>query len=150
SIRNSALFVQPGKDAIMNVGSGPLIHDLGLTLRIKILRNVTHDPEQLALPGLQARRRLFQEIQQIFLREPQQLAPPFDVKRLWTFGRARRNGTPEIIERLLLVQTALSGASFFSTQIQLLLAGITIDPMRHQSVSGVQRDRKSTRLNSSH
>src|SRR5436305_177360 len=123
----------------MYVGRSALVHDFGLTLRIKILRNVTHDSEQLALPGPQARRRLFQEIQQIFLRQPQQLAPPFDVKRLWTLCRARRNGTPEIIERVLLVQTALSGASFFSTQIKLLFAGITIDSMRHQGVSGVQR-----------
>ena len=64
---NQALFVQPGHDAVMHVGGGALIHDLGLTLRIKILRDVPHDPEQLALPGLQPRRRLLQEIQQIFL-----------------------------------------------------------------------------------
>ena len=76
AVGDPALFVQPGHDAVMHVGRRALVHHLGLALRIEILRDVAHDPQQLALPGLQPRRGLFQEIQQVFLRQAEQLAAP--------------------------------------------------------------------------
>ena len=56
AVGNPALLVQPGHDAVMHVGRGAFVHDLGLTLGIKILRDVPHDPEQLALPGTNGER----------------------------------------------------------------------------------------------
>ena len=72
-----ALLVQPRHDAVMHVGRGALVHHLGLALRIEILRDVAHDAQQFALPGLQPRRGLLEEIQDIFLRQPEQVAAPF-------------------------------------------------------------------------
>src|SRR5258708_5534670 len=77
AVGNPPLFMQAGHDAVMHVGRGALVHHFALGLRIEILRDVPHDPKQFALPGLQARRRLLQEIQQIFLGQPKQHAPPF-------------------------------------------------------------------------
>ena len=123
----------------MHVGRSALVHDLGLTLRIKILRDVAHDAQQFALPGLQARRRLFEEIQDIFLRQSEQAAAPLGVQHSRALDRPGRHGPPQIVECALLVQAALSGALFFGAQIELLLAGIAIDPVRHQRVRGVER-----------
>ena len=90
---------------------------------IKILRDVAHDPQQLALPGLQARRGLFEEIQQIFLRQPEQLAAPLDVQHRVALDRPGRNGAPQIVEHALLVQAALSGALFFGARSSFFLPG---------------------------
>ena len=139
AVGKPALFVQPGHDAVMHVGRGALVHDLGLALRIEILRDVPHDPQQLALPGLQARRRLFEEIQYVFLRQPEQLAAPFGIQQFCALDRPRRNGSPQVVECALLVQAALSGALFFRAKIELLLAGIAIDPVRHQGMRGIER-----------
>ena len=47
---------------------GPaLVHDLGQTLRVEVLRRLAHDAHQLALPGGQPRRELFDEVQQVLL-----------------------------------------------------------------------------------
>ena len=39
----------------------------------------------------------------------------------------------------LLVDTALAGALLLVAQVELLLSGIAIDPVRHQSVRGIER-----------
>ena len=66
--------MQPVHDAVMHVGRAALVHHLGLALRIEILRDVAHDAQHLALPGLQPRRGLLHEIQDVFLRQPEQFA----------------------------------------------------------------------------
>src|SRR5258705_13840782 len=123
----------------MDVGRGALVHDLGLALRVEILRDVPDDSEQLALPRLETRRGLFQEIQQVFLWQPQQLAAALNVQRLCALCRARRDGAPQIVERARLVRAPLLGALLFCAKVELLLARISIDPMRRQGVSRVKR-----------
>ena len=49
AVGDPSLFVQPLHDAVMDVGRGALVHHLGLALRIEILRDVAHDPQQFAL-----------------------------------------------------------------------------------------------------
>src|SRR5260370_7851203 len=137
AVGNHALFVQPGHDAVMHIGRGALIHDLGLALRIKVLRDVPHDPEQFALPGLQARRRLLEEIQQVFLWQPKQLAAPFRAQHFGALGWPGRYGSPQIVECTVLVHAALSGALFLDAKIDLLLSWVTIYPVRPPSLVGL-------------
>ena len=111
-----ALLVQPVHDAVMHVGRGALVHHLGLALRIEILRDVPHDPQQLALPGLQPRRGLFQEIQHVFLRQAEQAAAPFDAQHRRALGRPGRHGAPQIVERALLVLRGARAARFSSAR----------------------------------
>ena len=139
AVGDPSLFVQPLHDAVMDVGRGALVHHLGLALRIEILRDVPHDPKQLALPGLQAWRGLLKEVQQVFLRQSEQFAAALDVEHRIALCRPGRNRPPQIVERGLLVQTAPAGALFLGTKVELLLAGVTVDPVRHQRMRGVER-----------
>ena len=52
SVSDPPLFVQTSHNAVVHVGGSPFVHDFGLTLGIKILRDMTHNTHQLALPGL--------------------------------------------------------------------------------------------------
>ena len=145
AVRDPALLVQPAHDAVMHVGRGALVHHLGLALRIEILRDVPHDSHQLALPRLQARRGLFQEVQQIFLRQSEQRAAALDVQHGIGLGPPGRDGPPQVVERAFLVQAAFAGALLLVAQIELFLARIAIDPVRHQRMRGIERmlDRKA-------
>jgi hypothetical protein len=49
-------------------GGPALVHHLGLALRVEVLRHLAHDAHDLALPGLQQRRVLLDEVQQVLLR----------------------------------------------------------------------------------
>ena len=103
TVRYSPLLVQTVHDAVVNVGRGTLIHDFRLALRIEVLRNVPYNTQQFPLPGLQPRRGLFQKVQQIFLRQPEQLAAALDVQQRVALDRSGRNGTPQVIESTFLV-----------------------------------------------
>ena len=139
AVADATLLVQPVHDAVMHIGRGAFVHDLGLTLRIEILRDVAHDPQQFALPGLQPRRGLFEEVEQVFLRKAEQLAASFDVQQRFALDLAARNGPPQFVECALLVQAPLPGTLFLDTKIMFLLAGIAVDAVRHQGVRGVER-----------
>ena len=139
AVRQPSLLMQPAQDAIVDVGRGALVHHLGLALRIEILRDVPHDPQYLALPGTQARRRLLEKIQQVFLRQAEHLATALDVQYRAALHFAARNGTPQIVECALLVCTAPARPLFLGAKIETLLAGIAIDAVRHQGVRGIQR-----------
>ena len=65
------LFVQPVHDPVMDVGRAALIHDLGLRLRVEVLRDHPHDAQQFALPWHQPRGGLLKEIENILLRQLQ-------------------------------------------------------------------------------
>ena len=62
-----------------------------------------------------------------------------DAEQCRALGRPGRNGAPQIVERALLVQAALAGALFLGAKIELLLAGIAVDAVRHQRMRGVER-----------
>ena len=99
-----------------------------------------HDAQQFALPGLQARRRLLEKIQQVFLRQAEQLR-----------GGARRpasrslfTGPAGTVRHKSLKALSSCGAAparplFLGAKIELLLAGIAVDAVRHQRVRGIER-----------
>ena len=62
-------IVVHGVEQLMVPEGGPaFIHDLGLALRVKILCDLAHQPDDLTLPRLQQRCIFLDEIQQVFLR----------------------------------------------------------------------------------
>src|SRR6202020_2184210 len=69
-----------------------------------------------------------------------QLATPLGVEDLGALRRSRRHGTPQIVEHALLVLATLARAFFFGAKIEILLARITVDAMRHQGMRGIERD----------
>ena len=60
-------------DLVMHERRAALVHDLGLALRIEVLRQHAHDAQQLALPAVQFGRILLQEIEQVLFGELQRL-----------------------------------------------------------------------------
>src|SRR5215831_6393834 len=101
----------------MDIGRGSFVHQLGLALRIEILRNVPYDAEQFTLPWREPRRRLLKEVQEIFLRQAEQIAAAFGVQLRAAFGRPARNCPPQIVEGALLVLPPPSGALLLGAQV---------------------------------
>ena len=62
------LLVQPVEDRVVPERRPALVHHLGLRLRIEILRELAHDAHELALPRLELRRVLLDEIEDVLLR----------------------------------------------------------------------------------
>src|SRR3546814_7428599 len=69
AVAQPPLVVQRRDDAVMDIGGRALVHHLGLHLRVEILGDHAGDAQHLALPGVEARRGLFKEIEDILLRQ---------------------------------------------------------------------------------
>ncbi|MCY1383452.1 hypothetical protein D9M69_715780 [compost metagenome] len=77
---------------------GPtLVHDLGLTLWIKILGDLAHDTHDFPLPWLQQRRMFFDEVQDVFLGFGGEAC----VVLVAVLVRALGNGAPQIVDLFL-------------------------------------------------
>src|SRR5262245_3367613 len=139
AVADAALLVQARHDAIVHVGRGTLVHDLGLPLRIEVLRDVAHDAQQLALPGLQARRGLLEKVQDVLLRQSEQRAPALHAQLGGALARSGRDGAPQVVEHALLMAAALALALLPLAQIELLLAGVAVHAVRQQRVRRVER-----------
>jgi hypothetical protein len=63
-----AFLVQVIEQGVVPEGGPALVHHLGLALRVEVLRDLAHDAHDLALPGLQQRRVLLDEVEQVLLR----------------------------------------------------------------------------------
>src|SRR3546814_4694840 len=75
AVAQPPLVVQRRDDAVMDIGGRALVHHLGLHLRVEILGDHAGDAQHLALPGVEARRGLFKEIEDILLRQMEQRLP---------------------------------------------------------------------------
>src|SRR5262245_35195258 len=139
AVADAALLVQARHDSIVHVGRGTLVHDLGLALRIEVLRDVAHDAQQLALPGLQARRGLLEKVQDVLLRQSEQRTPALHAQLGGALARSGRDGAPQVVEHALLMTAALALALLLLAQIELLLAGVAVDAVRHQRVRRIER-----------
>src|SRR5262249_41460458 len=91
SVGNPALLVQAGHDTVMHEGRGAFVHNLGLPLRIEILRQVADDPKQLSLPGLETWRGFLEKIKQVFLWQSEQGPPPLARQCCSALERPGRN-----------------------------------------------------------
>src|SRR6185437_15718226 len=94
AVVDQALFMEPVEDRVMPERRPAFVHHLRLGLRIEIPRELADDANELALPRLELRRVLFDEIKDVLLR-----------LRRKAFGRAAANlriafrqRAPEVVE----------------------------------------------------
>ena len=115
---------------------GPaFVHDLGLALRVEILRHLAHDAHQLALPGLQQGRVLLDEVQQVLLRLGRKTGG-----RTGTFDlfATHRQGTPQLIDLLLGIDFARAALGRLLRQRAPAGTAVAIDPMVGQRMAGIE------------
>ena len=140
AVGQQPLLVQPVHDPVVHVGGAALVHQLGLLLRIEILRDDADDAQDLALPGLQARRGLLQEIQDVLLRQLQQRAAAL-LDRLVLAARRSLPGT--VRHRSLNICSSCSRRSLLAqllrAQIGGALARIAMHAVAHQRVRGIEQ-----------
>src|SRR6266446_8223001 len=111
AVVDQALLVQAGHDLVMHEGRAALVHEPRLLLRVEVLRDVADDAHQLALPRLEPRRPLLEEIEDVLLGEAE-LAP--DLRALLRPGAdillallADEGGAPDVVVVLLEITAAI-------------------------------------------
>ncbi len=111
-----------------------LVHDLGLGLRIEVLRELAHDANELPLPRLELRRILLDEIEDVLLRVGREHAARLRLG----LRRGLRQRPPEIVELPLAMRFALGEPRRLGLERERGGTPITIDAVRHQRVAGVE------------
>src|SRR5436853_6409432 len=95
----------------MAEGCAALIHQLELLLGIEILRNVTDDADQLALPVLKAGRALLDEVEQVLFGKTELLAQLLALlladDRVVLVAAELRHRAPEIVVGCLVMRPPL-------------------------------------------
>ena len=109
TVGQQTVFVHGVEHRVVPERRPAFVHHLGLPLRIEVLRRLAHDAHDLALPGLQQRRMLFNEVQDVFLWFFRKAAAGFlDL----AVGGARQRA-PQVVHLLLLVDLALRPPRLF-------------------------------------
>jgi hypothetical protein len=98
-----AVVVHGVEQLVVPEGGPALVHHLGLALRVEVLRHLAHDAHDLALPGLQQRRVLLDEVEQVLLGRPGSAGPR---GLLGGLGLARQ-GAPQVVDLLLGIGLAV-------------------------------------------
>src|SRR5439155_27234126 len=99
AVIDQSFFVQAIQDRVVPKHRPAFIHHFGLALRIEILRKLPHDAHELALPWLELRRELFDEIEDVLLRVRWECTLPLRGRR-----RLVRQRAPEVTELPFLVR----------------------------------------------
>src|SRR6185437_16290222 len=137
AVIDQTLLMQPGHDLVMHEGGAALVHQAGLLLRVEVLRDVAHDAHQLALPRLQPRRALLQEIEDVLLRQAELAAdlhallrPRADI--LFLALLADERGAPDVVVVLLEMAAAVFLALPLLFQVELGWPRVAMDAVVHQ------------------
>ena len=104
AVVDRALLVQAVEHRVVPERRPALVHHLGLALRIEILRDLAHDAHELALPGLELRRVLLDEVEDVLLRLGREA--PLASGAAASRG-ALGQGAPQVVELPLAVLLAL-------------------------------------------
>ena len=138
-VAHQALLMQTVHDVVVGVSGAPLVHQLGLLLRIEVLGDPADDAQDLALPLVQTRRLLFQEVEDVFLGQRQQRLAVFDRRDGFLDARLGRNRPPEVVIHLAVIFLPLILAALLFPEVERLLARIAVDTVAHQGMGGVER-----------
>ena len=95
------------------------------------------DPQDLALPRLELRRRLLEEIEDVLLRQVERLAALVGAHR--RLFRGCGQGAPEIVVDAFLIGMTLGLARGFGLEVARLGPRIAMDPLVHQRVRGIEQ-----------
>ena len=126
-----------GDDQRIAGHAGPtFVHDLGLSLRVEVLRDLAHDADDLALPGFEQRRVLLDEVQQVLLRL---LGEAPGLGRLGGVALAPRQRAPQIVDLLLRVGLALAPLGEFLRQALARRTAVAVHAVVGQRVAAVEK-----------
>src|SRR5690554_1307779 len=125
----------------MNVGSAALVHHLSLFLRIEVLSQLAHDPEYLSLPGLELRRVLLKEVEDVFLRQVQggTFLSYASALRLRMRRALRHGALPEIVVAFFFIAQASALSLLDPANATAPLAMIAVHSLVHQRVGGIEQ-----------
>jgi len=123
----------------MHVGRSALVHHLGLALGVKILRDVAHDPEQFALPGLAGAAPPFSRKYRIF-----SCGSPSNLRRRSRLSHsALLTGPAGTVRHKSLNASPRAGGArrraFLRREDRASSCRDSDRSMRHQGVRGVER-----------
>ena len=135
AVGQPAFVVQGVEQGVVPERGPALVHHLGLALRIEVLGDLAHDAHDLALPRLQQRGVLLDEVQQVFLGF---LGKALAVLRRAVLARAGRQGAPQLVDLLLGIGLALLALGPLARQAFLGGAAVTVHAQVGQRVAGVQ------------
>ena len=140
-IVDELLVVQLVQDGVVPERSPAFVHDLGLTLRIEVLRDLAHDAHDLSLPGLQLGRVLLDEVEKVFLRLRRKLR--FRLGHIVCGGQRMRTVlgqcAPQVIDLRLQVFFAFVLARLLFGNRQLFGPAIAVHTVVLQCVAGIEQ-----------
>ena len=115
---------------------GPaLVHHLGLALRIEVLRDLPHDAHDLALPRLEQRRVLLDEVEQVLLRLGRKALRLVDLARPLDAPRQR---APDVVDLRLRIGQAVLSALQLLGERDLARPVVAVDAVVLQRVAAVE------------
>ncbi len=120
----------------MPEGGPALVHHLGLALGVEVLRDLAHDADDFALPWLQQRGVLLDEIQQVFLGFARVAGVYLLILRV---VRVDRDGAPQLVDLALQVLFALLLALPFFRGRDRVGPLVAVDAVVHQRMAGVEQ-----------
>ncbi|MNO80347.1 hypothetical protein D3C76_715540 [compost metagenome] len=135
AVVDQPLVIEVVDQRVVPEGRPALVHHLGLALRVEVLRHLAHDAHHLALPGLQQRRVLLDEVEDVFLR----LAGVAGEGLFLVLAAGPGNGPPEIVDLALDQLLALLLALPFFLGGDRVGPLVAVDAVVHQRVAGVQQ-----------
>ena len=135
AVGQPALVVHGVEQLVVPEGGPAFVHHLALALRVEVLRDLAHDAHQLALPGLEQRRVLLDEVQQVLLRLLGKAAVGADVVGLLAAARQR---APQVVDLLLRVGLALLALGQLLRERLAARAAVAVDAVVHQRMAAVE------------
>ena len=134
-VADDALVVEAVHDRVVPEGRPALVHDLGLALRVEVLPELAHDAHDLALPRLQQRRVLLDEIEDVLLRLGR------EARRCARGGLVApvRDRAPQVVDLGLQEVLALLLAAPLLAQPDRGRALVAVHPVVHQRVAGIEQ-----------
>ena len=135
ALRHFPFIIEMVEDGVVPEGGPPLVHHLGLFLRVEILADFTHDAQDLALPRFEQRGVLLHKVQQVLLRFGR--VATGGLNRF--FFLALRQGAPQHIHLALQILFPAFLPRFLLLQGDFLRTFIAVDAVVHQRVAGVEQ-----------
>ena len=131
-----ALVVQGVEQRVMPERRPALVHHLRLPLRIEVLGDLAHDPHDLALPGLEQRRVLLDEVEDVLLRLGREALHLGAV--LGSVGPARQRA-PDVVDLGLGVGQAVVAPRQLLGERELARPVVAVDAVVLQRMAAVER-----------
>ena len=113
--------VQPVQERVVPERRPAFVHHLRLALRIEVLRELAHDADELALPRLELRRVLLDEVEDVLLRLRREACRSIALARR---RRPSRQRAPQVVELPLRGSASRAASRAVSAlSVELLRAG---------------------------